>query len=124
VKTIKKEQLVEMARVSKYDIYDVYVHTDDSGKIPHFRIWDDNTRGQKFHTCIRLDKLAYFHHTGKEDKLNNKEIKKLVQFLEASPADKLFDSYWQLLVHMWNINNSDIIVDTNIKMPDYSLLNK
>ncbi len=60
MKIIKEEQLVEMARVGKYGIFDVYVHTDDKGKIPHFHIWNEETRGQKFHTCIQLLEPKYF----------------------------------------------------------------
>lgn len=119
-----QEQLVEMARVGKYDIYDVYVHSDDKGKIPHFHIWDDNTKGQKFHTCIRIDEPEYFHHTGKEDVLTNKEIKNLIKFLQSKPKHGLYDTYWQALVYMWNMNNSDVEIDDSQSMPDYMLLNK
>lgn len=119
-----QEQLIEMARVGKYDVYDVYVHSDDKGKIPHFHVWDDNMRGQKFHTCIRIDKPEYFHHTGKEDVLTNKEIKNLIKFLQSKPKHGLYGTYWQSLVYMWNMNNSDVEIDDNQSMPDYMLLNK
>ena len=38
----------------------------DEGEIPHMHIWDDDTDGRKIHTCICLNKIEYFHHTGKE----------------------------------------------------------
>ena len=124
MKIIKKEQLVEMARVGKYDIFDVYVHTDDRGKIPHFHIWDEETRGQKFHTCVQLLEPKYFHHKGKTDVLNNKQIKELITFLNSKPKTPYFNTYWEMLVQMWNINNSDVTVNDDISMPDYTLLNK
>lgn len=122
MKIIKEQQLWEMARVGKYDIFDVYVHTDDSGKIPHFHIWDEATRGQQFHTCIKLLSAEYFHHTGKEGILNTKQRKELIKFLTSKPNNNRYETYWQLLVDMWNINNSDVIVNSDIEMPDYTLL--
>lgn len=124
MKILKEEQLFEMARIGKYETFDVYVHTDDSGKIPHFHIWDCSTRGQNFHTCIRIDEPKYFHHTGKEDVLKNKEIKKLIDFLQSKPKNGKFNSNWELLVYMWNLNNSDVEISENSIMPNYMLLNK
>ena len=43
------------------------------GNEPHIHIWDDNTNGQEFHTCVCLNKVEYFHHDGKEDKLTTKQ---------------------------------------------------
>ena len=45
----------------------------DEGEIPHMHIWDDETDGKKIHTCVRLDKIEYFRHTGKEDILTPKQ---------------------------------------------------
>lgn len=113
--------LGEMARIGYLDSYEIYVRTDDPGKIPHMHIWDRSTKGQKFHTCIRLDKAEYFHHTGKEDKLNSTERKKLVEFLSENNAD--FDmTNWKYLLIQWNQNNSDVVIDKDSKMPDYRKL--
>lgn len=114
--------LFEMARVGFFDEYEIYVHTDDPGLIPHFHIWDAETKGDKYHTCIRIDKAEYFHHTGKEDILNSKDRKDLVKFLSSKPKNKRFNSYWELLVDMWNINNSSIYIDEDQEMPDYRFL--
>ena len=54
----------------------------DEGEIPHMHIWDDDTDGRKIHTCICLNKIEYFHHTGKEDILTPKQKKYLVNFLK------------------------------------------
>lgn len=118
---VVKMDLTEMARVgfTSDNVFEVYVHTDDSGKIPHFHVWDAETKGDKFHTCIRIDSPAYFHHTGKEGVLNSKEKKNLVQFLKSSCKNKKFDTNWELLVFMWNLNNSDVEIDSMQEMPDY-----
>ena len=55
---------------------------DDDFAIPHMHIWDDETDGKKIHTCVRLDKIGYFLHTGKEDILTPKQKKYLVDFLK------------------------------------------
>lgn len=115
-------QLYEMARVGMMNEYEVYVHTDDPGRVPHFHIWDYSTRGQKFHTCIRIDKPEYFHHTGKEDLLNSKMKKELIKFLNSKSRNRRFDTNWEYLISMWNDNNSDEEIDENQPIPDYSKL--
>lgn len=112
-----------MARVGFIaDEYEVYIHTDDPGNIPHFNIWDAETRGQKFHTCIRIESPEYFHHTGKEDYLNSSMRKELVRFLKSKSKNKRFSSNWEYLVSMWNDNNSKMNVPEDIPMPDYTKL--
>lgn len=108
-----------MARLGYFDDYEIFVLTNDSGKIPHFHISDSNTMGQKFHTCIRIDKAEYFHHTGKEDILNKKERKELVNFLNSKYRNRDNETNWSHLVDLWNDNNSDIELDDNTNMPDY-----
>lgn len=114
--------LMEMARVGFFDEYEIYIHTDDPGNIPHFHIWDASTKGNKYHTCIRIDKPEYFHHTGKEDILNHKDKKDLMNFLNSKPKNKRFKTNWEYLVSMWNDNNSKIQVDEDKSIPDYTKL--
>ena len=122
---LRESMLLEMARVGFIDDeYEVYIHTDDPGNIPHFHIWDAETRGQKFHTCIRIESPEYFHHTGKEDYLNSSMRKELVRFLKSKSKNKRFSSNWEYLVSMWNDNNSKINVPEEITMPDYTKLPK
>lgn len=129
MKIIKKEKLLnenidnilnKMARIGKIcdDHYEIYIRTDDAGNIPHMHIWDFSTRGQKFHTCIRLDKAEYFHHTGKEDVLNNKMKKDLMKFLNTF-NNKWNMTNWQRLLMEWNDNNSSVEVDENSQLPNY-----
>lgn len=123
MKIIKEKELLEMARIGfTNDGYEIYIHTDDPGNVPHFHYWDSSTKGQNFHTCIRIDEPNYFHHTGKEDVLNTKQKKELVEFLISSPKSKRYDTNWEMVVEMWNINNSDVEISTEQTMPDYFLL--
>lgn len=121
---LQESMLLEMARVGFIeDKYEVYIHTDDPGNIPHFHIWDAETRGQKFHTCIKLEVPEYFHYTGKEDCLNSTMRKELVSFLRSKPTKlKRYDTNWEVVVDMWNANNSRANVPEDITMPDYTLL--
>ena len=114
--------LIEMARVGYMNNLEIYVMTDDPGKIPHMHIRDKATRGNEFHTCVRLDKPEYFHHKGKEGVLNSKQKRELKIFLE-SPNKMLEDkSNWEALLILWNMNNSDVEIDMQTNMPDYGLL--
>ena len=121
IKESKDKILNEMARVGfTPDGYEIYVRTDDSGNIPHFHYWDRGTKGDIFHTCIRLDSPSYFHHTGKEDKLNSKQKKELVDFLESSYRTGI--SMWEHILMLWNDNNSSVVINEDTKMPNYMLL--
>lgn len=120
---LRESMLLEMARVGFIDDeYEVYIHTDDPGNIPHFHIWGAETRGQKFHTCIRIESPEYFHHTGKEDYLNSSMRKELVKFLSSKSRNKRFSTNWEYLISMWNNNNRLINVPEDVTMSDYTKL--
>ena len=121
---LRESMLLEMARVGFIDDeYEVYIRTDDPGNVPHFHIWDAKTRGQKFHTCIRIESPEYFHHTGKEDYLNSSMRKELIKFLKSKPTKlKRYNTNWEVVVDMWNANNSKANVPDDIPMPDYMKL--
>lgn len=117
-----RQVLDEMARVGNLDDkLEIYIRTNDSGNIPHMHIWDSATLGQKFHTCIRLDKPEYFHHTGKEDVLNSKQKKDLTRFL-SSKHRRFNMTNWEVILIYWNDNNSKVTIDEDSEMPDYTLL--
>lgn len=115
------KHLLEMATVGKTsDNYDIVIYTNDPGKIPHFHYFDDETRGNKFHTCIKLESAEYFHHGDKDDILNLKQRKELFTFLNSPHKRYKNETNWQHLVYLWNDeNNSDVEIDENIQMPDY-----
>ena len=118
---LTEQQLNEMARVGDVLNCEVFVNSGE-GYIPHFHIWDNNTKGDEFHSCIRLDTCDYFSHTGKEDKLNAKLKKALVKFLTSKPNISKrvnFNSYWEVIIFLWNISNPGKEVDENLEMPNY-----
>lgn len=114
-----------MARIGYSGPLEIYVNTDDAGKIPHFHI-RKKSDWEQFHSCIRLDKSEYFLHEGKEDTLNSKQKKDLQKFMESPVtvsryADK-FSNNWELACFLWDINNSDVEIGEGIEQPDYNLL--
>ena len=112
------DMLLEMAQIGTFNKYTIIVWTNDSGNIPHFHIVDSSTRGEEFHTCIKIEKPEYFHHTGKVDVLNSKERKSLVDFLK-NPIDEDI-SNWEFLIMTWNSNNLNKKLSKKIPMPDYT----
>lgn len=121
-KELSEDLFLEMARIGfTEDGFEIYVHTDDAGNIPHFHYRDRTTVGQQFHTCIRLDKPEYFHHTGKEDVLNSKQKKNLIKFLN-SKARSGWSTNFEKVIDEWNVNNSDVEISYDQPMPDYAKL--
>lgn len=116
-----EHMLMEMASIGDIDSkLTIIIRMNDPGNIPHFHIVDKTTLGSKFHTCIKIETAEYFHHTGKEDTLNSKQRKMLVNYL--SSKNRRGDLNWEYLVTTWNYNNSSVLVDENIPMPDYTKL--
>ena len=110
----------EMAQIGTFSKYTIIVWTNDPGNIPHFHIVDSSTRGEKFHTCLKIETPEYFHHSGKEDVLNNKERKELLKFLNSK--DKWGEQNWVVLLKEWERNNSKTSIDINLPIPDYTKL--
>ncbi len=113
------KDFTEIARVGiTDDDYEIYVNANDPGKIPHFHYRKANDWAA-FHTCIKIEKAEYFHHGNKQDVLNSKQKKELVEFLKDKPKSKRYETNWDLLVEMWNLNNSDVEINEDVEMPDY-----
>ena len=110
--------LHERARIGFLGNNDVFICTDDPGTIPHFHIWDRESKDAKFHTCIKIGCAEYFHHTGTEPALSQSEKENLCAFLKRE--HKPFPTNWEYLICMWNDNNDSIHVDENAEMPDYT----
>lgn len=90
------------------------------GNIPHFHVLDDNTDGKEFHTCVCINKVEYFHHTGEEDSFDSKQKKKLIEFLKTSPKNSRYKTHFEYICSMWNDNNpTQIQVDENSDIPNY-----
>lgn len=121
---INENLVLEMARVGYFfdDKYEVYINTDDPGNEPHFHIRDKGTRGQKFHTCVKINDAMYFRHPGKMDLMNTHMRQALVDFLSAVPTKTKkisFPTNWDKVIYEWNENNSNMKVDEEKTMPDY-----
>lgn len=121
-KQIQKD-ILGMARVGfTSDRFEIYVNTNDGGKIPHFH-YRNATDWNKFYTCIRIDKAEYFIHEGKEDILNTKQLRNLYRFLKSDvviPRYKnKFKNNYELICFLWDLNNSDIQLPEDIQMPNY-----
>ena len=96
---------------------------DDEFAIPHMHIWDDETNGKNTHTCVCLNKIEYFHHTGKEDILTPMQKKYLVDFLKEECKNQRYKTNWEYALSMWNDNNTDKTqVDETSEVLDYTKL--
>lgn len=97
---------------------------DGNRNEPHIHIWDDNTNGQEFHTCVCLTKIEYFHHDGSENVLTPKQKESLVKFLKSECVkNRRYKTNWEYALSMWNDNNQDkILVDEDSEVLDYTLL--
>lgn len=120
-----QDLLCEMARVGYFfdNKYEVYIHTNDPGDEPHFHVRDVGTQGDEFHTCVKIKEAMYFRHPGKMDVMNSHMKKNLVDFLNATPPKKKnvsFSSNWEKVIYEWNENNSNMQVDEEQVMPDYT----
>lgn len=112
------QDLEELSRIGYVGNFEVYVNTNDSGKIPHFHYRDADNWG-KFHTCICILESKYFHHGNKQDVLNSKQRKDLQQFLESESEEFEGLTNWQVLVRQWNLNNYDVKVPKDISISNY-----
>ena len=115
------EILNEMSTIGQDSNGYVYIIYKREGAIPHFHILKDNKTIQ----CIRIDEPLYFSHNGRYSyKLNNKERKDLIAFLNMPHFTKRPNNTmtnWEFLLSQWNIeNNADINED--LVIPDYNKL--
>lgn len=111
-----------MARVGFSGDLEVYVNTNDAGKIPHFHL-RDSVEWDKFHTCVRIDSAEYFLHEGKEDVLNSGQRKELDKFMRSKVTLKKykdkFNNNWELVCFLWYMNNYDVMIPDDIEQPNY-----
>ena len=115
--------LQEMARLGYIDDLELIIWTDDPGSIPHFHLRDRTTKGDNFHCCVRIDKAEYFQHDGKNDKLNSKQKKNLCSFLNQKVLLGTAEiTNWDKVIMYWNDNSSNITLDSDTEMPDYTKL--
>ena len=108
---------LEIARIGfTDDEYEIYVVTDDDGKIPHFH-YLTNDGLIKFYSCIKIENAEYFHHDNAQNILSHEQKINLIAFLNKRCIRNM--SNWEVLLDCWNMNNSEIQVSDSLAMPDY-----
>ena len=127
---IEQDMILEMARVGFMGQYEIYVHTDDPGYVPHVHIRDTATKGHKFETCVKLKSNEYFLHGKYTDTMNSTMRKNFAEFMESRCVIDRYDTNYELAVDMWNLNNSkeSVVIprDENgdIIIPNYRTIKK
>lgn len=127
---VGEDTLCEMARVGFVPVgasetVEVYVHTDDTGQVPHFHVRKYHAGGNGFgwEVCVKYLSAEYFFHGCERAGIPsgaNISGKDLNRFFDAKKADGR--TYWQIAVNAWNDNNSGIELPADIQRPDYSEL--
>lgn len=113
-----------MAHIRYYPIgtksVEVYVHTDDPGKVPHFHVMK---RGS-WETCIKFESAEYFLHGSYKKKLPKRSlVKDMDKMLRKEKVILgIRTTYWKFAISMWNENNSDIQLSEDPEQPDYTKL--
>ena len=123
-----KHPIVEMARVGyigKKNDYEVYIHTNDMGNIPHFHLRDSATQGEDFETCVQLKDNKYFLHGRYASVMNSSLRNSLANFMESESKVVKGKTNYEIAVEAWNLNNSSENVelsyneDGNVIIPNY-----
>ena len=129
-KIITEKSFLEMARIGFIPIgttntTEVYVHTNDAGKIPHFHIRKYGTNNQfEWETCVKFESPNYFIHGHYDDRIPSRKIvKELDKMLRTiDKKDRNYRTYWQKAIDAWNDNNSDVELPLDLEQPDYTKL--
>ena len=102
---------------------EVYVHTNDSGRVPHFHIRKYSKENKpEWETCVRYDSAEYFLHGKYKDKLPSGIPEKLDSMLRQINPKRRGITYWQSAIDDWNNNNSSEQLDPDLVQPDYTEL--
>ena len=104
---------------------EVYVHTDDAGKVPHFHVRGYHAGGKGFdwEACVKYLSAEYFFHGYDRAEIPsgaNISGKNLNRFFDAKKPDGR--TYWEIAVNAWNDNNSGMELPSDNQHPDYSEL--
>lgn len=125
IKAYRNQNISAMARIgwipsNSINSIEVYVHTDDSGMIPHFHVRKYSKNGHpEWETCIKFDSAEYYLHGRYKDRLPKGvayEMNKM--FKEVNPKRRGL-TFWQSAIDDWNNNNSSIQLDQDLEQPDY-----
>ena len=102
---------------------EVYVHTDDEGRVPHFHVRKYGRNNQfDWEACVMYTSAEYFAHGHYTDRIPTKGCKQLDAMLrETSKSGR---TYWETAVDAWNLNNSEEDLPYDLEQPDYTKLNQ
>ena len=115
MKRYMRHSIYAMSRVGyTSDNIEIRIYTDDPGKVPHFHFRSDKLDG-----CIRIDRSEYFPHGHHTSRLNSQQVRSLVSFLRSNSKKRPAMTNWQVVLMLWDINNSDIELGEDYPMPDY-----
>lgn len=117
----KNGPLYEMARIGEFAGFFVYVYGSE-GPVPHFHVLLGKPEAPSWESCIRIQGARYFQHGRKQETLNAKQKRQLVDFLRAPHKHFPDRQNWQILIIQWSMNNPDHEIDPNLLMPDYTQL--
>lgn len=131
LKKLFNQPVANMARVGFIPVgttntVEVYVWTDDPGKVPHFHVRKYGKNGHyEWETCIRYDSPEYFLHGRHKGKLPDKKLAKQLDDMlrQVNKKSRNQTTYWEDCIDAWNSNNSDVELDVNLVQPDYTKLN-
>ena len=126
-KIITEQSFLEMARIGFVPVgttnsVEVYVHTNDSGKIPHFHIRKYGANNTfEWETCVKFEVAEYFIHGHYDKKIpDRKIIKELDKMLRTiDKKDRNYRTYWEKSMDAWNDNNSDVTLPLDLQQPNY-----
>ena len=117
------DELLEMSSCGEIKGLYIVIWKNDGGWIPHFHIYNNqNPKKATFDACLKIETPEYFKHGHHTDVLNSKQMKLLLELLNSNFNDK--NTYWEMVINNWNLNNSKQTVPFDLPMPDYMSLIK
>lgn len=70
--------------------------------------------------CLAIESANYFIHGGHREKLDSKEIKGLIKFLNEKNKTIKSVTNWEYIIALWNDNNPDMKqLPLDINIPNY-----
>lgn len=100
-------------------LLDVFVWTNDPGHIPHFHVRDKDLN---IDSCVMINENRYFEHGTHTGKLNSKQRKALNDFLKEKNDNYFGLLNYQVVIAVWNSNNSNTKVNKNQQQSDYTTI--
>lgn len=130
-----QREMVDIARIGFIEDlgFEVFVRTDDEESVPHVHIWDYDTRGEKFNSCVKLLTPEYLTYRDKCNNVFNPRQKEAFTNFMSEVKTSLIKrvpamTNYEFSCWMWGDNNSNMDVDVqydendNPIIPDYSKL--